>query len=98
MENVLDKPEVRTDVIEAMRELASNGQGVREMVVCVQSQLGLKPDALLSVLWYFMKAFDVPLGAVLPIREWLGTGNDQEIDAAILPVIQRTKDRWSPER
>jgi hypothetical protein len=62
-----------------------------------QSELGLKHDALLSVLWHFMKAFHLPLGEVLPIREWLGTGDDKEIDEVVLPAIRRTKPKWFGE-
>src|SRR5260370_36791080 len=98
MEQVIDEPEVRVDIGEAMRDLADQGKGVRELVQVVQSQLGLKHEALLPVLWYFMKAFHLPLAEVLPIREWLGTDNDKEIDAVILPAIRRAKDRWSVEQ
>jgi len=79
MEQVIDEPQ------------AEQGKGGPDLVQFVQSELGLKHDALLPVLWYFMKAFHLPLGEVLPIREWLGTGNDEEIDAIILPAIQRSK-------
>src|SRR5260370_41590087 len=94
MEQVIDEPEVRVDIVEAMRDLADQGKGVRELVQVVQSQLSLKHDVFLPVLWYFMKAFHLPLAEVLPIREWLGTdNNDEEIDAVILPAIRRAKDR-----
>jgi hypothetical protein len=95
MEQVIDEPEVRADLIEAMRDLAEQGKDVRALVRRVQSELGLNHDALLPVLWYFMKAFHLPLGEVLPIREWLGTGNDEEIDAVVLPAIHREKEKWS---
>ena len=95
MEQVIDELQLRADIVEAMRDLAVQGKGVCELVRCVQSELGLKHDALLPVLWYFMKAFHLPLGEVLPIREWLGTGNDEEIDAIVLPAVQRAKDKWS---
>jgi hypothetical protein len=94
-EAVIDEPEVRADLVEAMRDLAEEGKGVREMVWCIQSRLGLKHDALLPVLWYFMKAFHLSLGEVLPIREWLGMGNDEEIDSIILPAIRRARDKRS---
>jgi hypothetical protein len=42
-----------------------------------------------------MKAFHLPLGEVLPMREWLGIGNDEEIDALVLPALRRAKDKWS---
>ena len=95
MEQVIDEPEVSVDVVSAMRHLAQQGASVRQLAECVQSRLGLKPDALWQLLWYFMKAFHLPLGEVLPIREWLGTGNDEEIDAIVLPAVQRAKDKWS---
>jgi hypothetical protein len=97
MPQVIDEPEVRDDLVEAMRDLAKRGKGVRELVRCVQSELGLTHNALLPVLWYFTKAFYLPLGEVLPIREWLGADNDAEIDAIILPAIQRVKAKWSAQ-
>lgn|SRR5438270_4499385 len=95
MEQVLEELEIRMDVIAAMRRLAKRGGKVRELVDCVQASLTGDQDTLLPVLWYFMKAFHLPLPEVLPIREWLGTTNDEEIDGLILPAIQRTKAEWS---
>jgi hypothetical protein len=37
---VIDETEVRADLVEVMRYLAEEGQGVREMVRCIQSRLG----------------------------------------------------------
>jgi hypothetical protein len=95
MEQVVDQPEVRAEIVAALRDLVEQGKGVRELVRYVQSELSLKDNALLPVLWYFMKAFHLPLGDILPIREWLGTGNDKEIDAIILPAIRRARNKWS---
>ena len=95
MEQVLDEPEVSVDVVSAMRHLAQQGASVWQLAECVQSRRGLKPDALLQLLWYFMKAFHLSLADGLPIREWLGTANDKEIDALMLPAIQRTRGEWS---
>jgi hypothetical protein len=95
MEQVIDQPEVRPEIVEAMRDLASQGMGVRELVKCIQLRLGLEDGTLLPVLWYFMKAFHLSLGDVLPIREWLGTANDKEIDALLLPAIKRARAKWS---
>ena len=93
MQQIVDEPEVRVDIVEAMRDLADQGKGVRELVRCVQSELGLKHDALLPVLWYFMNAFSLTLPEVLPIREWMGTKNDKEIDSIILPAIEKARTR-----
>jgi hypothetical protein len=94
MEQVIDEQEVRADVVRALRDLAKHGAHVRQLVEHVQIQLGLRSDALLSVLWYFMKAFYLPLDKVLPIREWLGTRDDSSIDSIILPAIERTRSKW----
>jgi len=94
MERAIEQPNVDKNIVLAMRHLAGRGANVRELVECVQLKLILKPDAILSVLWYFMKAFDLPLDKVLPIREWLGTRNDASIDALILPAIEQTRSKW----
>ncbi len=93
----VNEPDLRMEVVEAMRDLARRGAGVRELVHCVHSSLHLQPDALLPVLWYFMKAFRAPLDEVLPVREWLGNGNDSEVDALILPAIRRRQAEWAGE-
>jgi hypothetical protein len=36
----------------------------------------------------------LPLPKVLPVREWLGTEDDEEINAIILPAIAGTRDQW----
>jgi hypothetical protein len=95
MPSAIQVPPARADLVESMRDLAQRGGSVRELVCCIRSEMGLEHDALLQVLWYFMKAFHLPLGQVLPIREWLGTGNDEEIDALILPAIRRSREKWS---
>jgi hypothetical protein len=95
MAGVIEEQEVRADIVEGLRELALQDKSVRHLVRYVQSELGLKHNALLPVLWYLMKAFHLPLREVLPIREWLGTGKDEEIDAVVLPAFQRAKDKWS---
>ena len=77
-----------------MRVLAQEGATVRELVTEVRSRLGYPGDALIPVLWYFTEAFCLPLPAVLPIREWVGTDKDEEINAILLPAIMKTRDRW----
>ena len=93
-----EDPEINTDVIRQMRLLARRGTTVRELVHTVQVGLGLKSDAvLLPALWYITRAFYLTLPAVLPIREWLGTTQDEEINALILPAIEQTRARWMAE-
>ena len=48
------------------------------------------------MLWYFMKAFSSRLPDVLPIRAWLyGVQNEEEINALMLPMIEKTRGKWS---
>jgi hypothetical protein len=95
----LDKQEdCRPDIIREMRAMACRGSTARDLVSFVQSELELRQDALLPVLWYFMKAYALPLPDVLPIREWLGTQDDKEIDARILPALGHTRALWDDKR
>ncbi len=48
----------------------------------------------MPVLAGFVKAFSVPLLKVLPIREWIGSTSDAEIDALILPEIENARPKW----
>ena len=98
MEQIIDDPGVKPEIVEAMRDLADQGMGVRGLVKCIQSRLGSREVQLLPTLWYFMKAFHLPLMDVLPIREWLGAANDSEIDALLLPAIASTRSQWAVNR
>jgi len=92
-----EQAEVRPDVLREMHGLAERGADVRELVHLVQGRLGYGEDVLLPVLLYFMKAFDLDLLEVLPIREWLGTEQDEDINKQIMPLIARNRDRWVRE-
>jgi hypothetical protein len=95
MNDSFQQPEPRRDVVDRLRALALRGATVRELVAEIVSCLGLKEDAVLPILWYFTRAFCLPLSEVLPIREWLGTDRDEEIDALILPAIERARGTWA---
>ena len=84
----------RPELIERLRALASRGTTVRELTREIIHREGLKEGAFLPILWYFSQAFCLPLPVVLPIREWLGTDRDQEIDATLLPAITESRCRW----
>lgn len=90
-------PELRLDVIRALRELAARGATVRPLVEEIRSQLGHPTPLVIPVLVYFTQAFHIPLPEALPLREWLGSEDDTEINAVILPAIERTRDRWMAE-
>ncbi len=89
--------EPRSDIIDSLRALAARGARVRELADEIVARLDVKSmrEYMLPVLWYFMKAFCLPLPRVLPIREWIGTEDDAEIDALILPEIEKSKDKWN---
>lgn len=95
MVTVHESPKLDADLLHRMRALALRGATVRDLVKEVRGRLGYPGDALIPVLWYFTQAFCLPLLTVLPIREWLGTDKDDEIDAIILPAIMSTRDRWA---
>jgi hypothetical protein len=95
MSDLLHQPEPRPEVIETLRALAARGANVRDLTAEIIQRVGLNEDAVLPILWYFSKAFCLPLPVVLPIREWLGTDRDQEINALLLPEIQNARIRWA---
>ena len=96
MSGAIEQPVARSDVIRAMRRLAARGTTVRELVQEVLGRLGCGEHVVLPVLWYFTQAFRLSLKDVLPIREWMGTDRDAEIDALILPAIEKRRSRWLP--
>jgi hypothetical protein len=95
MADALQMPKRDADLVHRMRALARKGATVRELVAEVRNRLGYPGEALIPVLWYFTEAFCLPLPAVLPLREWMGTDKDDEIDAILLPAIRSTRDRWA---
>jgi len=95
MKSTAEKPELRQDVVAALRDLASHGASVRALADEIRKRLDYRGDSALPIVWYFSEAFMLPLPDVLPIREWFGTSADAEIDALILPRIARQRDRWT---
>jgi hypothetical protein len=87
-------PKRDADLVRQMRVLAVNGATIRELVAEVHKRLEYPGQAIIPVLWYFTEAFCLPLRAVLPLREWMGTDNDDGINAMLLPAIMNTRDRW----
>ena len=87
--------EVDAAVVQELRDLAAKGASVRQLFSILQGRLGLKDDAVIPTLSYFMRSFSLSLPEVLPIREWLGSQEDREIDAVILPAIERSRAKWS---
>ncbi len=90
-------PVLRLDVIRAVRELAARGATVGRLVEEIRSQLGHPKPLALPVLVYFTQAFHISLPEALPLREWIGEEDDTEINAVILPAIERARHRWMAE-
>lgn len=89
-----EDPPIREDILAEMRLMARQGTTVRALVRVVQSRLGFNEDMYVPVLAYLVRAFNLNLREVLPIREWIGSDKDDEIDAEILPAIERTQKSW----
>lgn len=94
MHKILGQPVLRPDIITALRQMAVRGTSVRELTSEIRHRLGLKNEAIVPVLWYFTEAFGLTLPEVLPIREWIGTDRDEEIDALIMPAIANATEKW----
>ena len=91
-----EDPPVREEILDEMRALAQRGTTVRELVRLVQNRLGYNEAMYVPALAYLVKAFGLHLRDVLPIREWIGTDNDEEINAEIMPIIERNRQYWLP--
>jgi hypothetical protein len=96
MAMLVEEADTRTEVIEALHRLAERRAIVGEMIRCASDKLAADyKHPLLPVLLHFVKAFDLPLGEVLPIRECLDGKCDAETEARVSAAIQRTRPRWS---
>lgn len=82
------------DLVVDLRQAARLGAKVSELVRLIHQRMGYKENVLIPVLAAFVDAFRLPLIKVLPIREWIGTNNDAEIDALILPEIEKARSEW----
>ena len=83
--------EYREELLQEMRDMVDRGTNVRSLVSLLQSRLSLDDEAILPVLVYFRRAFSVSLLDILPIREWLGSDRDQEIDDEVMPKILKAR-------
>jgi hypothetical protein len=91
-----EDPPIREDLLYQMRLFAQRGTTVRELVRFVQQSLGYDETMYVPVFSYLAKAFGLHLREILPIREWIGSDDDAEIDAEIMPAIERNRQYWMP--
>jgi hypothetical protein len=94
MQQMEINPLPREDLLRDLRALAARSAPVRELVHLIQARLEYGPNVLIPVLFYLRQAFNLELIEILPIREWLGSDQDDEIDALILPLIVRNRTIW----
>ena len=92
-----DQIGLRKDVIQTLRSQARQGANVRQLVATIVESLQLREHRVIPVVSYLTGAFCLPLPTVLPVREWMGTENDEEIDALILPAIEKARIKWEGE-
>ena len=76
---------IKPELIRELRSLVNRGTSVRELTQVIQSRLGCESYEYLPVLAAFVHSFCLPLKTVLPIREWIGSCNDAEMDALLVP-------------
>jgi hypothetical protein len=95
MRNPGSESVITPEIVRELREVAARGTNVRELSNLIQDRVGCARTDLIPVLAGFIHAFGLPLPTVLPIREWLGSDNDAEIDALILPEIEKARPKWS---
>lgn len=85
---------ITPDLVRELREIARRGTTVRELTQVIQDRVGCRNDAVIPILAGFVHAFKLPLIKVLPIREWLGTDKDDEINGLILQEIENSRPEW----
>ncbi len=95
MNNRFESPPLRDDLIRDLRAMVERGAKVRELANEINTRVSGSEPSVLLTLAYFRRAFCLPLPIILPLREWLGTDNDDEINALLLPEIEKAKGKWS---
>ena len=78
-----------------MRALALAGASVLQIVAALHARLKSKTPEVIPTLWYFKHAFCLSLRQVLPLREFIGTDLEEEMNRVILPLLLKTKGEWS---
>ena len=93
--NPFERGEVRVEVVQELRTLATSGVTVPELVAILQQRLELNErNAVFPAIVYFRSAFDLSLREALPLREWIGGKDRSEVDSILIPAMQRSRNRW----
>jgi hypothetical protein len=83
----------RSDILRGLQTMAKRGRSLNEMVGYIQKELDFSEDFIVPVLGYFCQAFSLPLKEVLPLREWVGTHDDQ----SVAPLLAHLRE-WQDEK
>ena len=87
---------ITPELVSELRSRARRPTTVRKLARVIQEHLPGR-DPALPVIAGLVYAFRLPLIKVLPVREWIGTDGDTEIDALILPEIEKSRAAWDSE-
>ncbi len=80
MATLVESQPLNEELVAQLRQLASKGASLEQMVDLVQGSLGFAKAFTVPVLPYFCKAFGLPLREVLPLREWIVDRDDCEVE------------------
>ena len=89
---------INSDLVHELREMATKGLPVCDMVTTIISRLGLPQDARVHVIAHLRTAFDLGIADLMPIGAWSffpgGTWSREEVEQAIMPLIMKNRDKW----
>jgi hypothetical protein len=80
MATLIKSEPLNEELVAQLRQLASTGTSLEQMVDYVQGSLGFPKLLTVPVLPYFCRAFELPLIEVLPLREWIVDRDDREVE------------------
>ena len=86
--------EYSREMIDAMRDTANRGGEIRAIANVIFERFPESNHPVVPVIAYFRRAFCLSLTDVMSLREWIGTDEDDEINAELLPKIQEAKSTW----
>lgn len=85
---------MRLEIVRKMRDAAQKGAKVRELAKIVSDDLNLSPGACIPIMNYFQAAFLLSVREAMPLREWIGTTQDDAINTKMMPLIEEYMKEW----
>jgi hypothetical protein len=80
MATLIESQPLNEELVAQLRQMASEGASLEQMVDLVQGSLGFAKSFTIPVFPYFCRAFKLPLREVLPLREWVVDRDDREVE------------------